>query len=78
MRALNDTSLDIVAELGKTSLDVSDVLNLQIDDIIPLDVSIDSNVTLKIGNKVWFDGKLGSFNQNKAVKIENVFRSEGQ
>ena len=54
------------------------MLNLQIDDIIPLDVSIDSNVTLKIGNKVWFDGKLGSFNQNKAVKIENVFRSEGQ
>ncbi len=76
MRALNDTSLNIVAELGKTSLDVYDVLNLQVDDIIPLDMSIDSNVTLKIGDKVWFDGKLGSFNQNKAVKIENVFRSE--
>ncbi len=76
MRALNDTSLNIVAELGKTSLDVVDVLNLQIDDIIPLDLSIESNVKLKIGNRVWFDGKLGSYNQNKAVKIENVFRSE--
>ncbi|MBQ9382728.1 MAG: flagellar motor switch protein FliM [Ruminiclostridium sp.] len=76
MRALNDTSLNIVAELGKTSLDVVDVLNLQIDDIIPLDLSIESNVKLKIGNRIWFDGKLGSYNQNKAVKIENVFRSE--
>ena len=57
---------------------MSDVLNLQIDDIIPLDVSIDSNVMLKIGERVWFDGKLGSLNQNKAVRIENVFRSEGQ
>ncbi len=76
MRALNDTSLNIVAVLGKTSLDVSDVLNLQIDDIIPLDLNIESNVKLRIGNRIWFDGKLGSYNQNKAVKIENVFRSE--
>ena len=53
-----------------------DVLNLQVDDIIPLDKSINSNVILKIGDRIWFDGKLGSFNQNKAVKIENVFRIE--
>jgi len=76
MKALNETSLTITAVLGQTSLDVYDVLNLQVDDIIPLDMSIDSNVTLRIGEKVWFDGKLGSFNQNKAVKIENVYRSE--
>ena len=76
MRALNETSLNITAVLGQTSLDVCDVLNLQIDDIIPLDLSIESNVVLRIGNRIWFDGKLGSYNQNKAVKIENVFRSE--
>lgn len=76
MNALNDSSLDITAELGKTTLDMYDVLNLQVDDIIPLDKSINSNVILKIGDRVWFDGKLGSFNQNKAVKIENVFRIE--
>ena len=76
MTALNDSSLDIRAELGKTTLDMYDVLNLQVDDIIPLDKSINSNIILKIGEKVWFDGKLGSFNQNKAVKIENVFRIE--
>lgn len=76
MNALNDSSLDITAELGKTTLDMYDVLNLQVDDIIPLEKSINSNVILKIGDRVWFDGKLGSFNQNKAVKIENVFRIE--
>jgi flagellar motor switch protein FliM len=76
MKALNETSLDITAVLGNTSLDVYDVLNLQVDDIIPLDISIESNVKLRIGSKIWFDGKLGSFNQNKAVKIENVYRSE--
>ena len=76
MNALNNSSLEITAELGKTTLDLYDVLNLQIDDIIPLDKSINSNVILKIGDRTWFDGKLGSFNQNKAVKIENVFRIE--
>ena len=76
MNALNNTSLDITAELGTTSLDMADVINLQVDDIIPLDKSINSNVILKIGGKVWFDGKLGTYNQNKAVKIENVFRIE--
>ena len=76
MNALNDSSLDITAELGKTTLDMYDVLTLQVDDIIPLDKSINSNVILKIGDRTWFDGKLGSFNQNKAVKIENVFRIE--
>jgi flagellar motor switch protein FliM len=76
MTALNDSSLDIRAELGKTSLDMADVINLQVDDIIPLEKSINSNVTLKIGDRVWFDGKLGTYNQNKAVKIENVFRIE--
>lgn len=76
MTALNDSSLDIRAELGKTTLDMYDVLNLQVDDIIPLDKNINSNIILKIGDKVWFDGKLGTFNQNKAVKIENVFRIE--
>ena len=76
MNALNNSSLEITAELGKTTLDLYDVLNLQVDDIIPLDKSISSNVILKIGDRTWFDGKLGSFNQNKAVKIENVFRIE--
>ena len=76
MKALNESPLTVTAVLGEISLDVSDVLNLQVDDIIPLDKNINSNVTLKIGDTPWFDGKLGAFNQNKAVKIENVYRIE--
>ena len=69
-------ALTIKAVLGEVSLDVADILNLQVDDIIPLDKSINSNVVLKIEGRPWFDGKLGIFNQNKAVKIENVYRIE--
>ncbi len=76
MKALNTSSLEITAVLSETEIDLADVLNLQVNDIIPLDKSIDSNVTLRIGGKDWFDGKLGTYNHNKAVKIDNVFRIE--
>lgn len=76
MRALNESPLTIKAVLGEVSLDIADILNLQVDDIIPLDKNINSNVVVKVGDSPWFDGKLGVYNQSKAVKIENVYRIE--
>lgn len=77
MNTLNHGSLTITAILSETQLHMSDVLHLQVNDIIPLDKDISSNVALKIGDKTWFDGKLGIYNNKKAVKIENVYRIEG-
>ena len=76
MKALNTSVLDITAVLSNTQLDMSDVINLQVGDIIPLGKPIDGNITLQIGGKTWFDGKLGTYNHKKAVKIEHVFRAE--
>lgn len=76
MTALNQSSLTITAVLSETNLQMSDVLHLQVNDIIPLDKKISGNVTLRIGDKDWFDGKLGIYNNKKAVKIENVYRIE--
>lgn len=76
MGALNQSALDIHAVLDETTLQLSDVLRLQVNDIIPLGKSIDGNVVLKIGDRQWFDGKMGTFNNKKAVKIENVYRIE--
>lgn len=77
MKALATSELEITAILSETQLELSDVMNLQINDIIPLGKSIDSNIQLRIGDKIWFDGKLGTFNHKKAVKIDKVFRIEG-
>ena len=76
MNTLNQSSLTIKAVLDETQLQLSDILHLQVDDIIPLPKNIDDNVVLRIGEKDWFDGKLGIFNNKKAVKIENVYRIE--
>jgi flagellar motor switch protein FliM len=70
------TALDIRAVLGEVDLDMLDVLKLQVNDIIPLGKSIDSNIILNVGGKKWFDGKVGVFNNKKAVKIENIFGME--
>lgn len=76
MNGLSKTSLTLTAVLSETQLNMSDVLHLQVNDIIPLEKDINSNVVIKIGDKCWFDGKLGIFNNKKAVKIENVHRIE--
>lgn len=76
MSALNQSSLTITAVLSETQLQMSDVLHLQVNDIIPLDKNIGSNIVLRIGDKDWFDGKPGIYNNKKAVKIENVYRIE--
>jgi flagellar motor switch protein FliM len=75
---VSSTALDITAVLGEVNLDMLDILRLQADDIIPLGKSIDSNIILNVGGKKWFDGKMGVFNNKKAVKIENVFGMELQ
>ena len=70
------TALDVKAVLGEVDLDMLDVVRLQAGDIIPLGKSIDSNITLNVGGKKWFDGKMGVYNNKKAVKIENVFTAD--
>ena len=74
MNTLNQTSLTLTAVLSETQLQMSDVLHLQVNDIIPLDKNINGNVVLRVGDATWFDGKLGVLNNKKAVKIENVYR----
>ncbi|MCL2633515.1 MAG: flagellar motor switch protein FliM [Oscillospiraceae bacterium] len=76
MTTLSQSQLSVTAILGETNLDMFDVMNLQQGDIIPLGKSIGDNITLNIGGNTWFDGKLGVFNSKKAVKIENVLRTE--
>lgn len=66
----------VKAVLDELILDVQDVMNLQVNDIIPLDKSIDSNVTVVVDGIPWFDGKLGEVRQHKAVKLVNLINQD--
>lgn len=78
LEAIKDSELTIDAVLGETKLDLYDVLTMQVNDIIPLSVPIDSNINVKIGKNLWFDGKLGIKNGKKAVKIDNIYKDLGK
>lgn len=75
LNSIKDTQLSIDAILCDTQLELQDILNLQINDVIPLNMNINNNVKIKIGDKIWFDGKLGAKNNKKAVKIDNIYRN---
>jgi flagellar motor switch protein FliM len=71
--AVEQSNLDVSAVLGEVTLDILDVLNLQVNDIIPLRKNISSNIVIKVGGKKWYDGKLGVFNNRKAIRVENIY-----
>lgn len=75
LRGIKETPLKIDAVLAETQVDLYDILTLQVNDIIPLNVSIDKNVNVKIGDNIWFDGKLGTYNNKKAIKIDNIYKN---
>lgn len=70
---LRDTDLEVIAELGRTSVQLRDVYNLNVGDVIDLGQKKDSTVSLRIGGREWFGGLLGSHNKFLAVKIKEVY-----
>ncbi|MBD5112524.1 MAG: flagellar motor switch protein FliM [Ruminococcaceae bacterium] len=71
MTGISTTDLEIKAVLGMINLDLYEVLTLQVNDVIPLEKKISENIVIKVGDRVWGDGKLGTYNNKKAIMIEN-------
>ena len=75
MTGISDTDLKITAVLGEINLDLYEVLTLQVNDVIPLGKSITSDVDVKVGSKHWCTGKLGTYNNKKAIMIDNFIEN---
>ena len=73
MGHLRGSSLDVVAELGRTTLRLRDIYNLNVGDVIDLSQKKDSAVFLRIGGNKWFDGLMGVSEKHLAVKIKQVY-----
>lgn len=75
LNGIKNTPLRVDAVLAETTVDLYDILTLQVNDVIPLNKNIEQNVQIKIGDNIWFDGKPGIKNGKKAVKIDNIYKS---
>lgn len=77
MKGVKSSNLTIHTILAETQIDLSDILSLRINDIIPLDAPITQNAMIKINDVQWFTAKPGISNNKKAIKIIDVCSTGG-
>ncbi len=70
---LRESELEIVAELARTRILLSDLYHLNVGDVVDIKRSKDSPVFLNIGGRRWFDGHMGTSNKQVAVKIGETY-----
>lgn len=70
LESIKESKIDVMAQLGVAKMNLDDVFNLHVGDVIDLNKPHDSNVQVHIEGQPWFEGKLGVYNKNVAVKIE--------
>ena len=71
--SLRDSELEIVAELARTRILLSDLYHLNVGDVVDIKRPKDAPVFLNIGGRRWFDGKMGTSNKQVAVKIGETY-----
>ena len=74
--AINKALIPVSAYLGKSQITVIDFVNLQVGDIIKLDKNVEDELDVYVGNIVKFKALPGSFSDNYAVKITEIYREE--
>jgi flagellar motor switch protein FliM len=63
------TDLDVVTELGKTTIMINDFLHMDVGDVIILDNSINKPLEVKVGNRTKFVAQPGVVNKKIAVQV---------
>ncbi len=71
--SLRDSELEIVAELARTRILLSDLYHLNVGDVVDIKRPKDAPVFLNIGGRRWFDGRMGTSNKRVAVKIGETY-----
>lgn len=67
--SLSESDLQIDAIFDSFTMELKDILQLQPEDVIPLNKSIEGDIQVKLGQLPWFTAKLGETKQKKAIKL---------
>jgi flagellar motor switch protein FliM len=73
---LKDTKVRIVAQLGKTSRTIGQILNLEANDVVKLKTGPQDPVTLNVEGVPKFHGMPGIVKGNRAVQITQLIEKE--
>lgn len=66
--------MDVFTELGKTKVNISDLINLNIGDVIILDQKINEDVIVSVGEYNTYKAKMGVYGVKKAVEIVDIIK----
>jgi flagellar motor switch protein FliM len=73
---VQETTIPVIAVLGRTTLSVQEFLMLQAGDVLPLNSSINGTLEIFAGDNLKFYAKPGVRNKKVSVKITDVVRTE--
>jgi flagellar motor switch protein FliM len=78
LTSMRHVKMPVAMELGHTVLSLSDVYALQVGDVIKLDETKDSDVSVRVGNQVRFMAKPGTVDGRLAVELTQVLKQDDQ
>lgn len=73
---ISQTVLPVVADLGKATITVEDLLALKVGDVLKLNTRIDSEIEVSIGSRRKYAARPGTLDGKKAVKITRQLKEE--
>jgi len=73
---IRKVDVPVKAVLGRSSITVSELMNLQVGDCIRLDSEVDQDMTIYVGNIKKFTALPGTERDSYAVRITSVIREE--
>jgi len=76
-KRINTTNLNVIAELGKTTISINDLLNLDVGDVIVLDKNTDQPLDIKIGESYKFNAQPGVVGKKIAIQILDELKGGG-
>jgi flagellar motor switch protein FliM len=72
------TRITLTVILGKTSITIGDLVELQVGDVLPLDTEVNSDLDILVGNLHKFRGKPGVRKNRVSVKIVSLIGKEDE
>jgi flagellar motor switch protein FliM len=73
---ISKTDVPLIAVIGRTRVTVSDVVHLNVGDVIPLDSYINSDLQVMVGKLLKFKAKPGISKGKNAVQITSIIHKE--
>ena len=78
LASMKHVEVEMNVVLDEIELNLHDVLQLEVNDIIPLGKALSSPVTVLVDHIPWFEAQMGETRHRKAVKVSKLIERETQ